>query len=150
MRHGSLSLGFGLCRRLKLIALLPEDNVIVARMELNAHNGRMKSTKQEVNKLVNAAMQAGNLPAGGAYSTGATLESLSKDLAVEWDGNVARLSLGFVLKNSGLTSIFLMYGTPKMRPVDGLYDILRGPKARTISRKEQEAAILKILERLGG
>jgi len=37
-----------------------------------------------------------------------------------------------------------------MRPVDGLYDILRGPKARTISRKEQEAAILKILERLGG
>ena len=110
----------------------------------------MKSTKQEVNKLVDAAMQPGNLPAGGAYSTGATLESLSRDLAIEWDGNVARLSLGFVLKGSGLTSIFLMYGTPKMRPVDGLYDILRGPKARTISRKEQEAAILKILERLGG
>ena len=60
----------------------------------------MKSTKQEVNKLVDAAMQPGNLPAGGTYSTGATLESLSKDMAIEWDGNVARLSLGFVLKNS--------------------------------------------------
>lgn len=111
--------------------------------------GGMKSTKQKVNMLVSTAMQAGNLPAGGAYSTGATMESLHGDLAIKWDGNTARLPLGFVLQNSGLTSIFLMYGTPKMAPANGLREALK-ESPRKISRKEMEAVALKILERLGG
>lgn len=114
-----------------------------------AVEGGMKSTKQEVNKLVTTAMQAGNLPAGGAYSTGATMESLNEIFTVEWAGNVANLPLGFDLSGDGIASIFLMYGTPKMAPAAGLREALK-ENPRKISRKEMQAAALKILERLGG
>lgn len=114
-----------------------------------AVEGGMKSTKQEVNKQVTSAMQPGNLPAGGKYSTGETMEHLNKDMAVNWEGNMARLKLGFNLQDGGLVSIFLMYGTPKHAPVAGLREALK-ENPRKISRKEMQAACKKILERLGG
>lgn len=114
-----------------------------------AVEGGMKSAKQEVIREVTTLMQPGNLPAGGKYSTGDTMEHLNRELVVKWEGNMARLGLGFVLDQGGLTSIFLMYGTPHHPPVAGLEDVLRGNKLRKITRKEQEKAILKVLERLG-
>lgn len=113
-----------------------------------AVDGGMKGTKQEVNKLVNTAMQAGNLPAGGKYATGETLEALNTDFAVKWEGNRASMPLGFDLSGDGLVSIFLMYGTPKMAPAAGLREALK-EQPRKISRKEMQAASKKILERLG-
>lgn len=109
----------------------------------------MKATKQQVNTQVTAAMQPGNLPAGGKYATGETLENLNRDMAVEWEGNLARLPLGFDLKSDGLVSIFLMHGTPKMPPAAGLREALKENPGK-ISRKEMQKAITKILERLGG
>lgn len=106
----------------------------------------MIATKQKVNPLVTTAMQPGNLPAGGKYSTGGTMEKLNTDLTVNWDGNTASLKLGFDLTGDGLTSIFLMYGTPKMQPAAGLREALQ-ENPRKISRKEMQAAIKNILER---
>lgn len=114
-----------------------------------AVEGGMKSTKQEVIREVTSLMQSGNLPAGGKYSTGDTMEHLSKELVIKWEGNMARLGLGFVLQEGGLVSIFLMYGTPQHAPVAGLKEVLRGSKLTKITRREQEKAILKVLERLG-
>lgn len=111
-----------------------------------AVEGGMKATKQMVNPQISTAMQASNLPAGGKYSTGATMEKLNTDFTVEWDGNMASLKLGFDLTGDGLTSIFLMYGTPKMQPAAGLREALQ-ENPRKISRKEMQAAIKKILER---
>jgi hypothetical protein len=111
-----------------------------------AVEGGMKATKQKVNSQVSTAMQPGNLPAGGIYSTGATMAKLNTDFTVEWDGNMARLKLGFDLIGDGLASIFLMYGTPKMQPAAGLREALQ-ENPRKISRKEMQAAIKKILER---
>ena len=108
----------------------------------------MKSTKLKVNQAVDMAMQKPNLPAGGKYATGATMEALNKDFAVKWDGNVANLKLGFNLQGDGLTSIFLMYGTPKHRPVPGLREALK-ENPQKISRKEMQRACKTILERLG-
>lgn len=110
----------------------------------------MATAKQQINKTVTAAMSAGNLPAGGKYSTGETLESLDKSMAVEWDGNIATLPLGFDMSKSGIVSILLLHGTPKMRPVAGLADALSGKSARTTARKAQAEAMQKIIERLGG
>ena len=115
-----------------------------------AVEGGMKSAKQEVIHVVTNLMQPGNLPAGGKYATGDTMEHLNRELVIKWEGNMARLGLGFVLEKGGLTSIFLMYGTPQHAPVAGLEDVLRGKKLTRITRKEQEKAILKVLERLGG
>ena len=110
----------------------------------------MVTAKQEINKTVEAAMATGNLPAGGKYSTGDTLKSLDKNMAVTWSGNVATLPLGFDMSKSGITHILLMHGTPKMRPVAGLADALTGKKARSATKKAQEEAMQKIIERLGG
>lgn len=115
-----------------------------------AVDGGMRQAKAAINKQATAAMQPGNLPAGGKYSTGETLESLDKNMAVEWDGNVATLPVGFDMSKSGLTHILLMYGTPKMAPVAGLEDAVKGDAARRAARKAQEAAIKTIIERLGG
>ncbi len=109
----------------------------------------MKATKQQVNTQVTAAMQPGNLPAGGKYATGETMENLNRDMTVDWEGNLAHLKLGFNLQDDGLTSIFLMYGTPKMPPAAGLREALKESPGK-ISRKEMQKAVTKILERLGG
>lgn len=46
-----------------------------------------------------------------------TEKSLKKDWKVEWQGMTASIPVGFDIKNGGLPSIFLMYGTPKHGPV---------------------------------
>lgn len=110
----------------------------------------MITAKREINKLVDAAMQKGNLPAGGKYSTGATKESLDESMTVEWSGNVGSLPVGFDMSKSGITHILLMHGTPKMAPVAGLKEAIYGKTAKATARKAQEEAIQKVLERQGG
>ena len=114
-----------------------------------AVEGGMKSTKAQVNTRVSSIMTPGNMPAGGKYSTGETMEHLNKEMAVDWEGNMARMKLGFNLDNDGIVSIFLMYGTPRHAPVSGLREALKDEPLK-ISRKEMTAACKKILERLGG
>lgn len=110
----------------------------------------MAQAKLEINKQISAAMQTGNLPAGGKYSTGETVGSISKAMTPEWTGNIAALPVGFDMSKSGITSILLMYGTPKMKPAAGLYDAIYGKAAQSKARKAQEAAIKTVIERLGG
>lgn len=110
----------------------------------------MAAAKTAINQQVTSAMQTSNLPAGGIYSTGDTLKSLNKDMTPTWNGNIASLPLGFDMTKSGITSIMLMYGTPKMRPVPGLVDAVYGKKGKAAARKAQEEALQTILERLGG
>lgn len=108
----------------------------------------MKATKLKVNPKIDAAIQKPNLPAGGKYSHGGTAAHLNKDFAVEWEGNVGRLKLGFNLEGDGLASIFLMYGTPHHRPAMGLREAVREEPLK-ISRKEMAKACKTVLERLG-
>lgn len=114
-----------------------------------AVEGGMKATKAQVNPKVKTAIQPGNLPAGGKYSTGGTAAHLSEEMAVNWEGNMARMKLGFILDGDGLASIFLMYGTPHHAPAAGLREALK-EDPKKISRKEMAKACKKILERLGG
>lgn len=110
----------------------------------------MIQAKTAINGQIKAAMQPGNLPAGGKYSTGETLDSLDTNMSVKWDGNIATLPVGFDMSRSGITSILLMNGTPKMAPVNGLKDAVYGKSAQRLARKAQEEATQKIIERLGG
>ena len=115
-----------------------------------AVNEGMAATKREINNKITKLMQPSNLPAGGKYSTGDTLDSLDKSEAVKWDGNIAELPLGFDMSKSGLSSIMLMHGTPTMAPVKGLKEAIKGQGAKRSAMREQEAAMQKILEELGG
>lgn len=113
-----------------------------------AVQGGMLATKKQVNAEVTTAMQSGNLPAGGKYSTGDTMGHLNEEMTVDWEGNMARLKVGFNMEGGGITSIFLMYGTPRHAPASGLREALK-EHPKKISRKKMQEACVKILERLG-
>lgn len=105
-------------------------------------------SKAYVNPQIEKAMS--RLPAGGKYSTGATAGSLDTDLSVRWAGLVGEIKVGFDFDKSGLTSIFLMYGTPRMRPVTGLKSAIYGTKTKKeigeIQMDAINAEIKKIME----
>lgn len=107
----------------------------------------LKASKEYVNKNVNSVMRKGSMPARGRYWTGDTKMSLDKDFNVQWTGFVGEMKIGFNLKESGLTSIFLMKGTPKMPPVSGLNDAFYGRKTKNEIKKIQQEAVQKFIER---
>ena len=109
----------------------------------------LRATKMELNRQITKRMQPGNLPAGGKYSTGDTLKALNTQYRETWEGNMARMPLGFNMDGDGITSVFLMYGTPQHAPVPGLNDTIKGKVARKKIREDQEKAIQNILEYLG-
>lgn len=117
---------------------------------IRATNAAMLAAKTEINNGIRSAMAPGNLPAGGAYSTGKTLDSLDTSMVVEWEGNIASIALGFDMDKSGIVSMLLMTGTPKMRPAKGLREAVYGESTRRKVRQEMEIAVQKVLERLGG
>lgn len=110
----------------------------------------LKSSKQYVNPLIDANVVDAKLPAGGNYSTGSTKKSIDTDMVVDWQGMTGSIKVGFDFKKSGMASIFLMYGTPKMSPVAGLKDTIYGSKTKREITKIQEQEINKVIERVMG
>ena len=108
----------------------------------------LKASKQYVNPLIESAMASSNLPARGQYSTGDTKHSIDQDMSVEWEGMTASIKVGFNFKESGMTSIYLMYGTPKMPPVKGLKAAIYGNKTKKQIAELQEEAIQKVILRI--
>jgi hypothetical protein len=115
-----------------------------------ATESALKASKEYVNSQINKCMVPGNLPAGGKYSTGDTKRSIDTDMNVEWEGLTASIKAGFDFKKSGLKSIFLMHGTPKMAPVAGLKDAIYGAKTQKQIAKLQAEAVNKVVERIMG
>ncbi len=107
----------------------------------------LKATKDYVNKNADAAMSKGNMPARGKYWTGRTKKSLDKNYDVDWVGYTGTINVGYNLEESGLTSIYLMHGTPRMPPVPGLNDAFYGKKTKSEIKKIQKEALEKWIER---
>lgn len=104
----------------------------------------LKASKDLVNPKLEAAMATPNLPAHGKYSTGKTKESIDEDYTVEWAGLTASINVGFDLEKT-FTSIFLMYGTPKHKPVKGLKDAIYGKKAQAEIGEVQAEVLNKVI-----
>lgn len=103
----------------------------------------LKDSKKHVNPKIEQAMT--RLPAGGRYSTGDTKESIDKSMDVEWQGLTASIKVGFDFSKSGLKSIFLMRGTPRMAPVSGLYAAIYGAKTTKELANVQEEALQRVI-----
>ncbi len=106
----------------------------------------LKASKQYVNPLIEKAMV--NLPAQGKYSTGDTKESIDTEMSVDWQGFTGSIKVGFDFKKSGMKSIFLMYGTPKMPPVAGLKAAIYGAKSQKQIAQIQADALNKVIEKV--
>jgi hypothetical protein len=100
------------------------------------------ATKEYINGKIDPIMVKNNMPAGGIYwGEGKTKKSLNRDLTVEWVGFTGTIDIGFDFEISGLVSIFLMYGTPRMKPAKGLKDAIYGKKTKQTVKELQANAI---------
>ena len=106
----------------------------------------LKASKKHVTPLIEQAMT--KLPAGGRYSTGNTKESIDDSMDVIWEGTTASIKVGFDFKKSGVTSVFLMYGTPKMPPVNGLKAAVYGAKTKKEIAAIQAEALTEAIKRV--
>lgn len=110
----------------------------------------LQKSHSYVTKQLHQHMQNPFLPAGGKYSTGDTEKSIVESDRVFWlGGSQAYIPVGFDLSKTH-SSIFLMYGTPKMEPNKHIYEDVWGRKTRTHIREIQEETLWDELEKLKG
>lgn len=85
----------------------------------------------------------------GRYSNGDTRDSIDRDETVEWNGTTGSIHVGFDFKISGMTTIFLMYGTPRMNKSQKIYNAVYGAKTKKqvaeIQKEIFESEIKKII-----
>lgn len=103
----------------------------------------LKESKRIVHNNLEAAMQKHN-------QTHETVESLDNKSGVKWTGGVGTIYVGFNIKEGGLPSIFLMYGTPRMKKDQKLYNAVYGKKIRDEVMKLQEETFYNEIRRLNG
>ena len=106
----------------------------------------LKDSKKYVNPLIEQSMAKANLPAKGKYSTGGTKDSIDDTADIEWEGMTASIKVGFDFKKSGLKSIFLMYGTPRVKPVNGLKNAIYGTKTNKAIAEIQAKALDRVID----
>ena len=109
----------------------------------------LEKTHEIVTAKAESAIASSNLPAGGRFSTGATLNSLQRDVKVTWKGTEASVKVGFNIKKGGLASIFLMYGTPRMAKVQAIYDAFYSAQTEGEVINAQKEIFYKALGELG-
>ena len=105
-------------------------------------------SKKHVNPLIEKSVDKGKLPAKGKYSYGDTKESIDKEMKVEWEGMTGTIKVGFDFSKSGPKSIFLMYGTPKMKPVTGLKSAIYGAKTQKEIAEIQEKVLSDLIKKV--
>jgi hypothetical protein len=106
------------------------DNLAGDKVTKKAVSEALIKSKEHVNVGIEKAVSNGSLPAKGKYSTGDTKDSINRDKEVTWEGQTASIKVGFDFKKSGMKSIYLMKGTPKMSAAKGLESAIYGAKAR--------------------
>lgn len=82
--------------------------------------------------------------------TGRTEDSIRKEADVEWSGSVAEVKVGFQFPE-GLASVFLMYGTPRMKKDRKLYNDVYGKKTKKeISESNNKIVAEAVRKAMGG
>lgn len=81
----------------------------------------LKETQKMISPKLHKAMQP-------HHRTGKTEKSIIDAAKIEEYGNILSVDVGFRIRQGGMPSIFLMYGTPRMKKDTRLYNALRGVK----------------------
>lgn len=112
----------------------------------------------ETAEIVNASLTPAVAVYGGkgkkGYATGKMYESMIKDVNIEWSGMEASVGVGFSTNNyktyvGFMHSIFVMYGTPRYKKDQKIYNALRGSKVKKEIAAKQQEVMQKHLQ-LGG
>lgn len=98
-------------------------------MKKTTETALVKSKAVVTVNLVKVTKKA-NYPAQGKYSSGDLRHSVDTEKQVNWSGTVGEIHVGFDFAKSGLTSIMIMYGTPRMNKVQSIYDAIYSRKTK--------------------
>lgn len=97
-----------------------------------------------------------------SYGRNRAPKAIYKDAKTEWEGNIATQKAGFDISHGGLSSIFLMYGTPRhyqpkmkrehpgMLQDTTLYNIIAGASRSKKLREMNREIFLEVLRKHGG
>ena len=78
--------------------------------------------------------------------TGKTDKSIKDNAKVEWSGKTAEIDVGFDIEHGGLASVFLMYGTPRMKKDTKLYNAVYGSATKKKINEIQQKVFEKAIE----
>lgn len=107
--------------------------------------GVTEKALRETHKVITKKAEAAIAP---HKKTGATEKSLKRNAEIEWAGTLASVETGFDISNGGLPSIFLMYGTPRMKKDQNLYNAFFGNKTKKEVMELQERIFYDEIRRL--
>lgn len=110
----------------------------------------LRKTHEIVTEKAANAVAAPNLPAGGKFSRGKTAASLQRESNITWHGTEASVDVGFNIKNGGLPTIFMLYGTPRYMKNQSLYDAFYGTQTEGEIINEQKRIFYKAIDKLMG
>lgn len=82
--------------------------------------------------------------------TGQTEKALKTKSDVDWSGTLASVKTGFSIHHGGLASIFLMYGTPRMKKDQKLWNAFWSKKTKDEIKKIQADIFYDEIRELGG
>ena len=113
-------------------------------------NTALTKAAQTIAESTESAISTANLPEQGKYSTGATKQSIIRDVQVKWDGDTAWVPVGFDFSKPGAGG-FLITGTPRMKPDYELNKIYKQKRYMNLIQKGMEEIILNsIVEKMEG
>lgn len=107
--------------------------------------GITEKALKETHKIITAKAEEAIKP---HYKTGATEKSLNRDAKISWAGTIGSVEVGFDISNGGLPSIFIMYGTPRMKKDQKLYNAFFGKSTKNEVMQAQEEIFNDEIRRL--
>lgn len=107
--------------------------------------GVTEKALRETHKVITKKAEAAIAP---HKETGVTEKSLKRNSEIEWAGTLASVETGFSIRQGGLASIFLMYGTPRMKKDQNLYNAFFGNKTKKEVMELQEKIFYDEIRRL--
>lgn len=122
----------------------------VEKMNINKNDAcekALKASKELVNNKLYKDTNKSNFPASGKYSHDQLRKSIDNDYNVQWQGMCCSIKIGYDFSISGVESVFLMYGTPRMNPARKLKSDIYGSKTQKDIRIKQKQTFNKIIAR---
>ena len=122
--------------------------------KIDKKTGKLKEAADEALTQTQEYVQSSVTSASGAYAgrgkkgyaKGNMFRSIKGNDGVIWKGQVAEVSVGFDFKqNGGYHSIFIMYGTPRIKKDTAVYNAIRGEKTRKEIERIQKEVFEKYL-----
>lgn len=126
------------------LALAEQLDELQAGALKNATENALKATDDYVTTEVDKAVAKSKF---NFDRTGKTKASIDRDKTVEWEGTKASAKAGFRINSGGLSSVFLMYGTPHIAPDQNLRKAAKGEgKHKKAIQEIQAAEFNKVIE----